>query len=976
MMKNFLERVLLMAMLPAAVLFLACPTSMVHAAIVWSGDVYPAEPATWTIDTIGYIGKPSMGTITVDGGSNLQSKTVYISSSLGSNGAATITGAGSMWTNSSNLYVGHDGRGMLTVDNGGIVSTGMLFASLNDLFGNGTISAKDAVLDGDIVFDATQGSTPTIAFGTGGKLNLSTDGSGALGAGYNDSGNVRIANGIVVASSYGYLGYNYGCIGTATVTGIGSKWTNSSDFYVGRNGRGTLRIEAGGQISNTTGHVGTNSTATVSGIGSKWINSGPLYIDNTLIIEAGGQVSDTIGWLYSNTATVTGTGSTWTNSNYLRLVNASSRLIVADGGMVTAGTLYASLSGLMGDGTITTKGAVLDADFVFDGSHGTQSSFAFGTGGTLNLILDGSGVLGAGYFGSGTLRIADGVAVASSFGFLGYSNGSIGTATVTGIGSKWTNSSTLDVGYSFSRGTLLIEDGGQVSNTAGYLGYNSGCIGTATVTGIGSKWTNSGTLYVGKYGNGTLNIEAGGQVKSASGYISNGTVTVTDINSKWTNSSNLYVGGYYGGGSGTLNIEAGGQVSNGTSYLGNDSGSIGMVMVTGIGSKWTNSGALYVGGYYGNHGSGSGTLSIEAGGQVSSGNGLLGYNSGSIGMVTVTGAGSLWSLGALYMDWSGKGTLNIEAGGQVKSDYVYLGSNNTATITGVGSKWINNMIFNIQDSGTLNILGGGEVAASSVTINFTSLLAIDVGTGSKLTITPSYNSIANNGKVRILAGANTVENDIHAPISAIWGAYSTGTVQAVGGTWNTTTHEFTVSGVQPGDSGVPVSVDLLSTQRLLIDDSNTGWTLGASFAASASSKTLTLTATAIGGGTLTALENLAGPGQTVLGGWSLSAASGYAAGDPAYLSFESGGRYSREFVQLWSYNGTAWTKFAASDLNYDGTYVNFTATSLSTYAVTVPEPGMAVLLACGLMGLAVWRKRRNRSLPPPNSTINTTRMMY
>jgi hypothetical protein len=152
---------------------------------------------------------------------------------------------------------------------------------------------------------------------------------------------------------------------------------------------------------------------------------------------------------------------------------------------------------------------------------------------------------------------------------------------------------------------------------------------------------------------------------------------------------------------------------------------------------------------------------------------------------------------------------------------------------------------------------------------------------------------------------------------------------------------------------VPVTVDLLSTQRLLIGDSGSGWTLGASFAAAASSKPLTLTATAIGDGTLTALENLAGPGQDVLGGWNLSATSGYAAGDPVYLSFDTAGIYSQEFLQLWSYNGTSWTKFAASDQNFDGKYVNFTATSLGGYAVTVPEPGAVVLLAFGLMG---WRR--------------------
>jgi T5SS/PEP-CTERM-associated repeat protein len=363
-----------------------------------------------------------------------------------------------------------------------------------------------------------------------------------------------------------------------------------------------------------------------------------------------------------------------------------------------------------------------------------------------------------------------------------------------------------------------------------------------------------------------------------------------------------------------LNISAGGQVSNTFCHLGYNSGSTGTASVTGIGSKWTNSRQLYVGD------AGRGTLYIEACGLVSNNDGYLGYSSGSIGTATITGTGSIWTNSSnLNIGYSGKGILNIT--------------------------------------------DGGAVTAMSVSINNQSLLAIDVGTDSKLTIGNGSGMITNNGKVRILAGASPVANTTFMPISAsTW--KGSGTFQAVGGTWNATSHQFTVSGIQAGDSGVPVTVDLLSTQRLLIGDSGSGWTLGASFAAVASSKPLTLTATAIGDGTLTALENLAGPSQDVLGCWNLSDTGGYAAGDPVYLSFDTGGIYSRVFLQLWNYNGTSWTKFAASDLNFDGKYVNFTATSLGGYAMTVPEPGTVVLLACGLMGLAgvAWRKRRGYGL--------------
>ena len=85
--------------------------------------------------------------------------------------------------------------------------------------------------------------------------------------------------------------------------------------------------------------------------------------------------------------------------------------------------------------------------------------------------------------------------------------------TVDGTGSTWTNSGSLYVG-NCGNGTLNITGGGAVSNTNGYIGYNSGSTGTVTVAGTGSTWTNSGDLDVGNYGSGTLNITGGGAVSN------------------------------------------------------------------------------------------------------------------------------------------------------------------------------------------------------------------------------------------------------------------------------------------------------------------------------------------------------------------------------------------------------------------------------------------------------------------------------
>ncbi len=370
-------------------------------------------------------------------------------------------------------------------------------------------------------------------------------------------------------------------------------------------------------------------------------------------VAAGGQVSSANGYLgtsshHTGTVTVTGAGSKWTNAYDLYVgQNGSGTLTVTDGGAVSTRTLFASLSDLAGNGIITAKSTVLDADLVFDSTHGLQATVPFGTGGTINVTLDGTGALGAGYQGTGSLRVAGGITVASSGGFIGYKSGSTGTTTVTGASSTWTNKSSLYVGYSGS-GMLTIEAGGQVSNINGYLGYNSGSTGTATVTGRRLDVDQCGKLsstsvtarqWHSQYRGGRAGQQLYGYLGYNSG--STGTSTVTGASSKWINNGGLFVGR---SGSGTLTIEAGGQVSSDYGYLGYNSDSTGIATVTGASSKWINNGFLYVGN------SGSGTLTIEAGGQVSSSAGNLGFNFGSTGTAIVTGAGSMWT---------NNGTLNV-----------------------------------------------------------------------------------------------------------------------------------------------------------------------------------------------------------------------------------------------------------------------------------------------------------------------------
>ena len=82
----------------------------------------------------------------------------------------------------------------------------------------------------------------------------------------------------------------------------------------------------------------------------------------------------------------------------------------------------------------------------------------------------------------------------------------------------WAVGGNLYVGKT-GTGTLNVEAGGVVTNARGYLGYDSGATGEATVTGNGSLWDSSDRLYVGQSGYGSLGVEAGGRATTIHGYL-------------------------------------------------------------------------------------------------------------------------------------------------------------------------------------------------------------------------------------------------------------------------------------------------------------------------------------------------------------------------------------------------------------------------------------------------------------------------
>ena len=183
-----------------------------------------------------------------------------------------------------------------------------------------------------------------------------------------------------------------------------------------------------------------------------------------------------------------------------------------------------------------------------------------------------------------------------------------------------------------------------------------------------------------------------------------------------------------------LTILAGGTLVDQFGTIGNLPGGVGTVIVTGLGSSWTNVNDVVVGGQ------GTGTLTIQDHGTVRSDGGSVGLDAGSTGTVTVTGPGSTWTNGTssgLNVGAFGTGTLMIANGGKVinitpntANIGEFAGSQGTVTVTGAGSTWTNTSGLNIgnRGTGTLTIADGGVVTAPSVGI------AVNAGSNGTLNI--------------------------------------------------------------------------------------------------------------------------------------------------------------------------------------------------------------------------------------------------
>jgi T5SS/PEP-CTERM-associated repeat protein len=263
--------------------------------------------STWTNIATCFVGFLGTAKLNITSGGNVSDSQASIGESTGSNGMVTVDGAGSTWTHFTSVTVGGDGTGRLNITNGGTVSC------LDPDFGlgvigrnpgsNGIASVSGAgsawIMNASLsIADGFAGTTGTLHIMNGGAVSNSYailggfGGSGTasvdgLGSTWTNSGNLflganggagvlSVSHGGHVSSSIGYVGLSNGfggtsSTGTVNIDGAGSTWTSSGNVYVGGSesgpgGTGLLRVTNGGVVS--TSNVIIWNTGTLGGTGT------------------------------------------------------------------------------------------------------------------------------------------------------------------------------------------------------------------------------------------------------------------------------------------------------------------------------------------------------------------------------------------------------------------------------------------------------------------------------------------------------------------------------------------------------------------------------------------------------------------------------------------------------------------------------------------------------------------------------------
>jgi len=273
------------------------------------------------------IGSFGTGTLTIANGGtviNITPNVANIGNGPGSQGTVTVTGAGSIWSNSSGVNVGRLGAGTLTIADGGIVTGPITIAASAGSTGTLNIGAgagSAAVAPGTL-------TAPSIAFGAGtGTLNFN-----------HTSADYLFAPAISGGGTVNVLA------GTTTLTAANSY-------------SGATNVEAGALRAGALNTFSRNSAVMVAGGGTLDLNGFNQTVSslaNAGLVNMGtGAVPGTV----LTTTSYTGTGGTMAINTVLGGEGSPSDRLVISGGSASGSTIV-RVTNAGGPGAETTGNGI------------------------------------------------------------------------------------------------------------------------------------------------------------------------------------------------------------------------------------------------------------------------------------------------------------------------------------------------------------------------------------------------------------------------------------------------------------------------------------------------------------------------------------------------------------------------------------------------------------------------------------------
>ena len=485
---------------------------------------------------------------------------------------------------------------------------------------------------------------------------------------------------------------------------VGSNWQNGSvpaagdSVWIYSNDTATIS-SAGAMAANLfVGGYGANSgSLVVTGLGTLTLSAGiSMYGGGgTLLVQNGGTV---------NVSTPSGQGSTLgasSGSDTVTITGAGSSFNFSGGGLL-------QLGGVAGNTTNVTISA--------GGLFSASGSVSIGSFGTCNLTVTGANSkftstsslsVGQSNTNTSTITINGGGQISDAGAVLGV-YAAQASVTVSDTGSRWDNTGSVFVGTANTNtgGSVLVQNGAAGSSGSLSLGVQNGLAATFTLTGAGSSWLNSGALTVSANPLAAFTVSAGGALTSNGTASLNSDFTVTDAGSTWNNPGTTTISG-----TGVISILNGATATTGPVYITQNAANT--VSVSGLSTSWS-AGAMTV-----SDASGTATALQVSGGASLTSTGLT----VSSGNVRVTGSGSsLSSTGGTSIGSGTGASITVDSGGLFTTGGTatvtwYTPSSGSVTVTGTGSTWNANTIQIGQSGvGTVNVTAGGLITSSNLSI--------------------------------------------------------------------------------------------------------------------------------------------------------------------------------------------------------------------------------------------------------------------